>query len=73
MHCEINCSIDKVFLWIETKKEAPNPGEVSGQQSICTGNHRISSAIWNKKARVNFSKTNKFVRARRASAIWGPL
>ena len=28
----------------------------------------ISSAIWNKKARVNFSKTNKIARARRVSA-----
>ena len=27
--------------------------------SICIGNHMISSAIWNKQARVNFSKTNK--------------
>ena len=35
------------------------------------GNHMISSAIWNKNARVNFSKTNKSARARRASAIWG--
>ena len=33
----------------------------------------ISSAIWNKKARVNFSKTNKIARARRASAIWGKI
>ena len=38
---------------------------------ICIGNHMISSAIWNKWARVNFSKTNKIARARRASAIWG--
>ena len=38
---------------------------------ICIGNHMISSAIWNKKARVNFSKANKIARARRASAIWG--
>ena len=29
----------------------------------------ISSAIWDKSARVNFSKTNKIARARRASAI----
>ena len=29
----------------------------------------ISSAIWDKSTRVNFSKTNKIVRARRASAI----
>ena len=29
--------------------------------ALCIGNHMISSAIWNKyKARVNFSKTNKF-------------
>ena len=33
--------------------------------------HMISSAIWNKEARVNFSKTNKIARARKASAIWG--
>ena len=29
----------------------------------------ISSAIWDKLARVNFSKTNQIARARRASAI----
>ena len=33
------------------------------------GNHMISSAIWDKSARVNFSKTNKIARARRAGAI----
>ena len=27
--------------------------------TISIGNHMISSAIWNKQARVNFSKTNK--------------
>ena len=31
---------------------------------IGIGNHIISSAIWNKQARVNFSKTNKIARAR---------
>ena len=30
----------------------------------------IWSAIWDKSARVNFSKTNKMSRARRASAIF---
>ena len=29
----------------------------------------ISSAIWDKSARVNFSKANKVAQARRASAI----
>ena len=29
-----------------------------------TGNHVISSAIWNKQARVNFSKTNEIVSTR---------
>ena len=29
----------------------------------------ISSAIWDKSARVNFSKVNQIARARRASAI----
>ena len=38
---------------------------------MCIANHMISSAIWNKQARVNFSKTNKIARARKASAIWG--
>ena len=38
---------------------------------ICIGEHMISSAIWNKLARVNFSNTNKIARARRASAICG--
>ena len=36
---------------------------------ICIGNHMISSAIWDKSARVNFSKANQIARARRASAI----
>ena len=31
----------------------------------------ISSAIWDKSARVNFSKANQIARARRASAICG--
>ena len=39
--------------------------------ATCIGNHMISSAIWNKLARVNFLKTNKIARARRASAICG--
>ena len=34
---------------------------------ISKGNHMISSAIWDKSARVNLSKTNKIARARRAS------
>ena len=33
------------------------------------GNHMISSAIWDKSAQVNFSKTNKIARARKASAV----
>ena len=37
--------------------------------TICIGNHIISSAIWDKSARVNFSKANQIARARRASAI----
>ena len=40
---------------------------------ISIGNHMISSEIWNKYARVNFSKTNKIARGRRASAIWGQI
>ena len=36
---------------------------------VSIGNHMISSAIWDKSARVNFSKTNKIARARRTSAI----
>ena len=37
--------------------------------AICIGNHMISSAIWDKLARVHFSKTNQIAGARRASAI----
>ena len=33
------------------------------------GNHMISSAIWDKSAKVNFSKANKIARTRRAAAI----
>ena len=35
------------------------------------GNRMISSVIWDKSAQVNFLKTNKIARARRASAICG--
>ena len=31
------------------------------QGCVSIGNHMISSAIWDKSARVNFSKANKFV------------
>ncbi len=37
--------------------------------SICIGNRMISSTIWDKSARVNFSKANQIAQARRASAI----
>ena len=37
--------------------------------SISIGNHMISRAIWDKSARVNFSKTNKIARARRAMYV----
>ena len=33
----------------------------------------ISSAIWDKSARVNFSKANQIARARRSSAICCPF
>ena len=36
---------------------------------ICLGNHMILSAIWDKSAQVNFSKTNEITRAYRTSAI----
>ena len=39
------------------------------QDVVSIGNHMISSAIWDKSARVNFSKANQIARARRASAI----
>ena len=32
---------------------------------LSIGNHMISSTIWNKSARINFSKTNKIAQARR--------
>ena len=38
-------------------------------QLLSIGNYMISSAIWNKEARVNVSKTNKIARARRATAL----
>ena len=48
-----------------------NPGTCSlfSKLEISIGNHMISSTIWDKSAGVNFSKTNKIARARRASAI----
>ena len=38
-------------------------------RKVCIGNHMISSAIWDKLARVNISKTNQIGQARRVSAI----
>ena len=35
----------------------------------CIGNHMISSAIWDKSARLNFSRANQFAQACRVSAI----
>ena len=40
-------------------------------EQISMGNRVISSAIWDKSAQVNFSKTNKIARACRASAVCG--
>ena len=37
--------------------------------SISIGNSMVSSAIWEKHARVSFSKTYKIARVRRTSAI----
>ena len=45
------------------------PAIRTDHDAICIGNHMISSAIWDKSARVNFSKANQIARARRASAI----
>ena len=36
---------------------------------ICIGNSMVSSAIWEKHARVSFSKTYKIARVRRTSSI----
>ena len=41
-----------------------NNPEVEEPQKGCIGYHMVPSAIWNKQARVNFSKTNKNSRAR---------
>ena len=38
---------------------------------ICLGNHMILSAIWDKSAQANFSKTYEITRAYRMSAICG--
>ena len=42
---------------------------INRHELISIGNHMISIAIWDKSALVNFSKTNKIARGRRASAI----
>ena len=39
------------------------------QTIISIGNSMVSSAIWEKHARVSFSKTYKIARVRRTSAI----
>ena len=44
-------------------------GQKFQTSTISIGNHMISSTIWDKSARVNFSKANQIARARRASAI----
>ena len=36
---------------------------------VSIGSHMISSATWDKSARVIFSKTNQIARVRRATAI----
>ena len=42
---------------------------VSALKLISIGNSMVSSAIWEKHARVSFSKTYKIARVRRMSAI----
>ena len=58
----------------ETKLEFPEGWGLKPKNplynTISIGNHMILSVIWDKSAHVNFSKTNKIVRARRASAIF---
>ena len=45
-------------------------GVYTDHRHVCIGNHIISSAIWDKSAQENFSKTNQFPFALRARAIW---
>ena len=54
------------FLKTSSRTEVINKGVLLNWMAVSIGNHMISSAISNKQARVNFSKTNKSVRARRA-------
>ena len=49
----------------------PEP-RIWGRKVISIGNHMVSSAIWDKSARENFSKANQIARARRASVICIP-
>ena len=58
----------QVFLNRFSPKTSFNDNYCFSQFMIGIGNQVISSAIWDKSARVNFSKTNQIARARRASA-----
>ena len=68
-----------IFHFLQPSKDALSVRVAQRTNSVsnvnltqsCIGNHMISSAIWNKQARVHFSKTNETARACRASAICG--
>ena len=65
----------KLLLWkltnfgLEKTNVNLAKGRLNLPMALRIGNHMISSAIWDKSARVNFSKANQIPRARRASAI----
>ena len=61
----------KECAFLRCWRRSRTSGMCFGKILICIGNHMISSAICNKQARGNFSKTNKIARVRRASAICG--
>ena len=61
----------EIILVISNRTRAARSFDFEITRMICIGNHMISSAIWDKSARVNFSKANQIARARRASAICG--
>ena len=59
MLLSLTCALFITKIWI-----GPSAcSDWSKSHVLCIRNHMISSAIWNKKPRANFSKTNKIVSA----------
>lgn len=58
------------LLTLSMSDSPPPPPPTLSPWTICIGSHMISSAIWDKLARISFSNANQLARACRASEIW---